>query len=418
MTARSRDFLLATKSQEDSRKSLQLYLSMGLVLIGIGNIAIPGSWPLVSSAYLPISLLAVLILMLLNLKQILSSLKAVVLLSLLVISFSLGYFVTPLNPYGETKLVAFAVSLLLLTAPSAFRRPSPNIQLMIKAIVVISVISSILLLLIGKPDVAGRSTLLGINPISTGRVAGIGVLIALVYLFSVRNKSRLSVVALVAVAIPCTIATALTGSRGPLVAVIAGVTVALIAGWKRNSKQSFLILIGFLGIGAYLNTLSFENTDLRIISTDSTGRDVLFEAAFSTLIKNPIGLGWGNFHEVLPGQRGVNSYTLYPHNIFLEVGVEGGWLALIVFTLLVVVAFRNAFRSAQTGSSVSMFLLSMLVFALVNACFSSDLVGNRLMWLFVGLCLLTSNENGEDSNQMNDEDAISKQKDLKKVFKN
>lgn len=388
MISTTRDLVQGSGKTRDSRKKLQPFLSIGLVLVGIGNIAIPGSLPLVSSLYLPISLFAVLVLMILNLKQILDSLTSVVLLSLLVLSFTMGYFITPLNPYGETKLVAFGVSLLLLTAPAAFRYPKPNIQMIMRTIVAISALTSILLLLIGKPDIAGRSTLMGINPISTGRVAGIGVLIAFVYLLSVPQKSRFKVVALICMAIPCAIATALTGSRGPLVAVIAGVVIALIAGWKRKPKQSFIVLLIFLGAGAYLNTLSFENSDLRITSTDSTGRDVLFEAAFAAMVKNPIGIGWGNFHELLPGQRGVNSYTLYPHNIFLEVGVEGGWFALSVFTILAIVALKKTFNSAQSGSSVSMFLLAMLVFSLVNACFSSDLVGNRLMWLLIGLSLI------------------------------
>lgn len=398
MKARIRAYSLAANETEvESGNRLQPILALSLVLVGMGNIAIPGSWPLVSALYLPLALLTVLVLTLVNFNQILDSLRSVMLLSLLVLSFGMGFFVTPLNPYGVTKLVAFGVSILLLCAPAALRYPTINAQLIIRTVLLVSVVSSIFLLMIGKPDIAGRSTLLGINPISTGRVAGIGVVIALVYLIAVAKKRSSTLILLVIVAVPSTIATFLTGSRGPLVAIIAAVIISLFAGWRRNPKKSFFALLVFLGLGIYLNSLSFDNSDIRIISTDSSGRDILFTAAFESILKNPVGLGWGNFHEILPGEKEVSTYILYPHNIFLEVGVEGGWLALVIFTFLVVASLRNAFKRAQSGNPIAMFMLSMLVFALVNACFSSDLVGNRLMWLFMGLCLLTPMDDDENT---------------------
>ena len=69
----------------------------------------------------------------------------------------------------------------------------------------------------------------------------------------------------------------------------------------------------------------------------------------------------------------------YAHNAFAEAFSEGGVLALLAFGLVVVLALLRLQRlSSQPYEAV---VLGTVVYWLLNAQVSSDLVGNRFMWI-------------------------------------
>lgn len=367
----------------------QVLLVVCLVAVGIGNISVPPSIPLLSSLYLPISLALVLGSLLLNLNRAGRQLRYPILVLFVFVSFLPGFFVTSLNPYGETKFLAVVIALLLVISPSSFRNIPLSTELVFKLILAISITTSVLLLVYGQPDVAGRLTLWGLNPIGTGRVAGVGAAILITSLILRWKLIRRWWVFVPAIFV-CLLGAVQTGSRGPILSVVISVITVLMIGKgvaRSRAYRAFIAVVIAGGAMLLFSSAIAENT--RIASVDANGRDALFGAALDVIRNNPIGIGWGNFYLIIPSFPRVDPYTLYPHNILLEIGAEGGWIALGAFALLLIFSVNNSFRAAQSGSYPAAVVLSMLIFTLVNASLSSDFVGNRLLWLSVGLSLLT-----------------------------
>lgn len=373
---------------EDRATKPQAILVLALVAVGIGNITFPSSIPLFSSLYLPVSLALIFAYLVVNAGRAGRQLRYPMLVLLTFLSFLPGFLITPLNSYGETKFLAIIIAFLLVVAPSAFRSVTQNIGLSLKAILFLSVGTSSFLLVLGEPDVAGRLTLWSLNPIGIGRVVGVGVVISAALLVTKWKLIKPFWLLLVPAVIVCLGATVQTGSRGPLLAILVSiVSVLLVSGVATSFIQRLAVVI-FLAVGTMLLYSSSILDSTRITSSDASGRDLLFSAAFDAIRSNPVGIGWGNFYLEGPNFSRVDEYTLYPHNILLEVGAEGGWFALLSFIVLLLFSLRNLLVGAQAGNYVAVVVLSILVFTLVNALLSSDIVGNRLLWLSIGFSLL------------------------------
>lgn len=365
----------------------QFFLVLFLLAVAMGNIVFPPFVPLFSQYYLPVSIVFVLGYLFFNAGSVYRQQRYPILVLLTFLSFLPGFLVTPLNAYGETKFLAIIISALLVLTPSAFQRVESNLELCAKLILFASVGTSFLVVFLGEPDLTGRMTIWGLNPIGTGRVAGIGVVISSAFIL-IKSKNNPRTWLLFPAMIVCVVAAVQTGSRGPLLAILVSVTVLLLTSGKIKSLLQRLSVLAVLGCAAVLiySSSILENT--RIVSGDASGRDLLFRAALESVKAHPVGIGWGNFYSVLPSFSGADAYSLYPHNIFLEIGAEGGWLALIVFTLLLIAVFKNLIVSTKAGNQTAVIVLAVFVFFLLNASLSSDIVGNRLFWLSIGMALV------------------------------
>jgi O-antigen ligase len=96
----------------------------------------------------------------------------------------------------------------------------------------------------------------------------------------------------------------------------------------------------------------------------------LTKEAWRLIETNPAGIGWGNFYF----GGGIFSY---PHNTYLEVAVEAGWIIGFVFAALCMVAAIRYLRLPPSPEWLVMF--GLFVFAALNAAVSSNLTGNRLL---------------------------------------
>jgi O-antigen ligase len=84
------------------------------------------------------------------------------------------------------------------------------------------------------------------------------------------------------------------------------------------------------------------------------------------------GTGFGGF-------RSYNNFTefiKYPHNLFVEMAVEGGVLGLLILCALFLVIFKYTY-------SYSMLTFTFLLFAFWLAMFSKELSNQSLLWLFL-----------------------------------
>ncbi len=99
-----------------------------------------------------------------------------------------------------------------------------------------------------------------------------------------------------------------------------------------------------------------------------------------------IGTGFGGFN----GYNNIEWTKMikYPHNIILEIVVEGGVVGLLVFCSLLAVVFKNIFHFEGTvnTSHVShltfyFLLLTFFLFTLWLALFSKDLSSQAVLWI-------------------------------------
>jgi O-antigen ligase len=95
-----------------------------------------------------------------------------------------------------------------------------------------------------------------------------------------------------------------------------------------------------------------------------------------------VGIGTGGYAAI------STTGAIYPHNIVLEVGTELGvlgLLALAAFVLSVVVRLLRLLRGGGETAGWAGLLLTLFVFALVNAQFSGDVPYNSGLWLWGGI---------------------------------
>jgi O-antigen ligase len=262
----------------------------------------------------------------------------------------------------------------------------------------------VLTLLAPNPLLLARGiyALRGNNTIGTARIVGFGV-VALLCL-TVLTQRRLVRLAALATAAGLMVPLLATGSRGPLIALVAAGLVFAASLPRERWRSAFSALGGAVAVAGVMYVLRPTAVPDRLgvlvsgqPDTSFAARLDLWSAAASAITDHPLGLGWGNFAHVSPlgtfvTMSGSEGSYLYPHNIILEVGCEGGWIALLglgIFAIAVLRAARIRSTDHYTGA-----LTALAVFALVNALVSADINGNLLLLALAGAILATARPRG------------------------
>lgn len=374
-----------------NKKEKQFWLSTALILVAVGNISPLTVAPGIAAIYLPISLLVVLLGVVLNIQTWITQVRHVLLIILVLLFFGLGFLVSPLNPYGQTKLVGVGILILQLLAPAALKQFKVSVDYMFKLLVTIGTFSAVAIVFCGQIDVAGRLVFFGLNPISIGRLSGIVVVIVIATLLTTNYVATRIKIVLVFLAAPCLIAGVQSGSRGPLLGIAIAFVAILFVRWRHLKSWPSLFWLCAIPLGLFfLYRFLTTNEDLRAFSTGTTGRDQLFSQSLDSISQNPLGVGWGNFYLAVPSADRVDEYKVYAHNLFLEVAVEGGWFAFIILSIFIVVTSHRLYMTAVKGNPQALITMALLVFSIVNASVSSDIVGNRFLWFTLGLALVST----------------------------
>jgi O-antigen ligase len=115
----------------------------------------------------------------------------------------------------------------------------------------------------------------------------------------------------------------------------------------------------------------------RLDSSSST-RLVLYRAALRSIGAHPLGLGWGGFGTITPYPE-----LPYPHDLVLEVLVEGGILIGAAFLAWMVVQLVRTWKDAHgfVGSTV----LALVALNLFIALGSGDLHDNATLFFALGI---------------------------------
>lgn len=183
----------------------------------------------------------------------------------------------------------------------------------------------------------------------------------------------------------------LTGSKGPIVALVLSPIISYVL-YSKISLRSFVnVILAVFGIYIIvffaITIIDFSPVFLEYIdarfsgdnenSSSFSSRLELYNMAFNRI-------GKSDFFEILMGQGSGSAgylYTkkddmMYPHNIFLEVFFEYG---LIGFSLFVTMVIRVIYINIKAVDSVQ-FYAAMFYFGLIVALFSKDMMGNCLIF--------------------------------------
>jgi O-antigen ligase len=237
---------------------------------------------------------------------------------------------------------------------------------------------------------------LNANHIATGRILGLG-LIAVIYL---AISSKPGILRRLIWLVPGGVlgyGFLYSGSRGALAALIIGLgfTALIALGLKRGRK--WLLPVAALLAGVYIATatlvpqaLGLMNDRLRQTTGAAQTRMDLGAEAWQMFCQHPLtGVGIGGYNTQLgypDTERG-----LYPHNILLELAAEMGIAAVVLFIILVTLAFRRLITTLRRYHNPEQLALTMLLIAttaylLANAMFSGDLNDNRMCFAALGAC--------------------------------
>lgn len=322
---------------------------------------------------------------------------SLVLVAALWASFALVVPYSVDSVYGAQKVRdLFTIALLAVAGGVLLLRTDRARQVWLGLVVGLGFVVAAAAYLLPGATVAetGRVAVEGGSAISTGRAAGAAAVV-LIALVLGRARQRWVLLATSAGLLLTVLA---SGSRGPLLsAAIAVVAVAIIPARQRWVR---VVLLGALvGMAYYLVAHSTYSSD-RFADAGLSGENRLrfWQTTWEQAQAHPLGLGWGGLQPYILGRT-------YPHNIVLEAAGEGGLLAAGLLVAVLVVAVWAQAKAAR-ASAVEMAMLGLLVFLLVNAMVSSDLSGNRGLWVMVGAALVSGLPRGYSSGHERERDEV------------
>lgn len=147
----------------------------------------------------------------------------------------------------------------------------------------------------------------------------------------------------------------LTGSRGPVLALVLGVAAALFVGRRRYALTAAAVLTAIA-----ILLFAFDIIDIHSwIDRGASWRIVIWHSAVDYFTQRPI-LGHGFGHDLPFGAAGVHEWSS-PHNVLLGQLVAGGIVGLALFLALLGAMALEVWRGRHEPRGA--FFLGLLVFA-------------------------------------------------------
>lgn len=183
------------------------------------------------------------------------------------------------------------------------------------------------------------------------------------------------------------------GGRGAFVAMLFGLLLNVDLLKKINPQMMKKIVLGFIG-GVVLLILilswfdkngeiaeffllsaqritalvDFQNMDA---SSATSGRDELYADAIRFFSESPV-YGYGLFAY-------LKKIEMFPHNIFLEIMLQGGLIFLTVFVFIMMMAYGKYQKMLQADKS-QILLMPFFIYSFTELLFSSSYIFVPLFW--------------------------------------
>jgi len=233
---------------------------------------------------------------------------------------------------------------------------------------------------------------LNIGSIGSGRIAGLGALVAIYWIWQAGHKHRAALPVLAGVLLFFLYGLIASQTRGAVVAFVIGLLVFGGCNWIYLHRPGMAwVTIGGASVSAVVAfaTLPAEFVG-RYYNPLSTAarRIMLLNASWQMFLDAPlIGAGAGATEYLL---------GIWPHNLSLETGAELGLAGLVLLSILLVGTFLAALRTLKAARPdyqegiLMTTLLACFTFAIVEAQLSANIVGNAVIWFFAGMILAVS----------------------------
>ena len=144
------------------------------------------------------------------------------------------------------------------------------------------------------------------------------------------------------------------------------VLLILILSWfDKNGEIAEFFLLSAQRITALVD---FQNMDT---SSATSGRDDLYADAIGFFVDSPV-YGYGLFAY-------LKKIEMFPHNIFLEIMLQGGLIFLAVFIFIMMMAYGKYQKMLQADKS-QILLMPFFVYSFTELLFSSSYIFVPLFW--------------------------------------
>lgn len=301
--------------------------------------------------------------------------------------------------YSSEKIFLIGTLMLLcLVAPFELLRLSLQRVAFLWSLVIIAILTGLLALTDGaaaaaRVGLASETLILeGANTISTARIIGTGALILIAYSLQTYG-SKLRKMLILTSGLILVLIMVFTGSRGPSAAIITGLLVFTLFSLtlERKRARSVFLLVIVSGLAVYYYGFQDNISNDRAFAwlfgerdTSTQARERLWETAAEFTLNSPSGSGWGGFSTI----AGVPTSLQYPHNLFLELYVETGWLIATFVILVIGVSLVVLWRKSADPTVAIIFALA--IFAVSNSLVSGDINDNRILWMLIAVGLLSN----------------------------
>lgn len=310
---------------------------------------------------------------------------------MLIVGMVLGIFSASLDEYSSDKVLTFfTITFVLILGPFIVLFSQKQQRTFLFALLTISLFAALFASVFPSSVSAytDRVAFEGADTIGTSRIAGVGLLICIIWMVS-RDHARRHRVVYGIMALPLLLMMLQSGSRGPFVSLIGATLVVFLASPAlRPYRMKALATLAACALVFAGIVLKEDNDGVRRIlgfltgerDTSSMTREFLWQGALNVAANNPFGVGWGDYGKT---REISGSLYTYPHNLILEFLTEGGWLLALCIVAYIAVALLRGVSHANT--SEASVVLGLLAFAVANAMVSGDMNDNRLMWLALSL---------------------------------
>jgi O-antigen ligase len=183
-----------------------------------------------------------------------------------------------------------------------------------------------------------------------------------------------------------------TGGRGGFVLVFMASLMLLYLKFKKSIKYAKVILVAITivlslilfsnilpqevdalmqrGTGRIFSYITFEGIDF----SETSGRDIYYAKAIKLIEERPM-LGYGIF-------KYVDTSDDYPHNIFLEILLQGGILYLLLWIILLVILLLK-FKRILKVDDINLLLIPIALYPFTELLFSGSYLMTPLFWFII-----------------------------------
>jgi O-antigen ligase len=300
------------------------------------------------------------------------------------------------SSYAVEKVSRFyTLTLLATVVPLYLVRTNEELRRFLSGFVFLCTVvaAAALVVMVSQGSELDRLMVLDATTIMTGRAVGAVTLVASLAWFE--GCTNRFVVGIVLVILPTVLVA--TGAKGPIVATpLALFATLLLLRAKVRPYLTRLLLICLLGAGVfYLSLPIIPWTSLFRVGTFVAGqmgsseldRVSFYADSLEGIKKSPEGLGLGGFASKFG--VGGDEVREFPHNIVLEVFLEGGWVAGLYFMFLVVFGLARIYSAARNRGApfIHKLVFCLIIFFLANDLVSGELNDSKVLLAFMGLAI-------------------------------